>query len=110
MEDSCLDIDGSMTFLFHDDEELQGKNWCQVSVEMVCSMGFSAKQARTPKDSRRFKKEGMKQHNSAKSSGFFTFLANQRWPMLLAVLSAVLLALLLKSRPEALSSSEIGWS
>ena len=30
--------------------------------------------------------------------------------MLLAVLSAVLLALLLKSRPEALSSSEIGWS
>ena len=110
MEHSCLDIDASMTFLFHDDEELQGKSWCQVSVEMVCSIGFSAKQARTPKDSRRFKKEGMKQHNSAKSGGFFNFLANQRWPMLLAALSAVLLALLLKSRHEALSSSEIGWS
>jgi len=99
-----------MTFLFHDDEELQGKNWCQVSVEMVCSMGFSAKQARAPKVSRRFKKEGMKQHNSAKSGGFFNVLANQRWPMLLAALSAVLLALLLKPRPKACFFSEIGWS
>ena len=32
------------------------------------------------------------------------------WQMLLAALSPVLLALLLKSRPEARFSSEIGWS
>ena len=42
-------------------------------------------------------------------------LLNQGWflllvAMLLAVLSAMLFALLLKSRPKALSSSEIGWS
>ena len=147
MEESCLEANRSMTSLSHEDEELQGKNCCQVSVEIVCSMGFSAKQARTPKDSRRFqvfrsskslipemkhsrgtpddakqsfqgweaknqagrlsstsskvlvpsktpsrdpmapstdpsnkiKKEGMKQHNSTKSGGFFNFLANQRW-------------------------------
>ena len=142
-----MDVNRTMTSLFNEDGDLQGKNCHQVSIEMTCSNGCFINKARTPKGfsgsrafrssnsltpkmkhsrgtpddakqsfqgwklknqagrlsstsskvlalsktpsrdptspskdpSNKIKKEGMKQHNSAKSGGFFNFLANQRW-------------------------------
>ena len=54
MKESCLEANMPMTSLSHEDEELQGENCHQVNVDVVCSMACSIKQARTPKDSRRF--------------------------------------------------------
>ena len=147
MEEPCLEAIRSMTSLSHEDEDLQGKNQHQVSIEMTCSDGCFINKARTPKGfsgsqafrsskslipkmkhsrgtlddvkqsfqcwesknqagrlsstsskvlapsntpsrgpaaplkdpSNKIKKEGMKQHKSTKSGGFFNFLANQRW-------------------------------